>query len=42
MSKLENEKEIEIVKLKGDLQNKDIELQQARDYKARLSTKGVG
>lgn len=42
LTELRNEKEAEIIRLNGDLKNKDIELEQARDYKARLSTKGVG
>ena len=42
LAKLQNEKEAEIIRLKSDLDNKAIELEQARDYKARLSTKGVG
>ena len=42
LASLKNEKEAEIIRLNGDLKNKEIELEQARDYKARLSTKGVG
>ena len=42
ISKLEQEKNNEIIRLAGDLKHKEEELAQAKDYKIRLTTKGVG
>lgn len=42
ISKLEQEKNNEITRLAGDLRHKEEELAQAKDYKMRLSTKGIG